>query len=293
MLDRRFVVLAPAALAASRAQAADMLKVLVARPDDAEIAALEQKYGGRLGVAAYDAHSRKSMVHRAGERFAMCSTFKLLLVAATLHRVETGDEHLAREVPFTQADLLEHSPITAAHVAEGKLTVEQLCEAAITQSDNCAANLLINALHGPDSVTVYATSLGDDTTHLDRMELDLNHVGPGDERDTTTPSAMLHDLEMIFLGQVLSDASRARLTAWVRGAQNGLKRLRAGLPADWIVGDKAGTGPASETNDIAIAWRPKRAPVLITAYYAGSSAPFDVRETVLAEVGRIVAKRFS
>ena len=285
MLDRRSLLLAaPFTLLASRA---------FAQSNDPEIAALELKNGGRLGVAALDTGSGKTIAHRPGERFAMCSTFKLLLVAATLHRVETGDEHLAREVPFTQADLLEHSPITTAHVAEGKMTVEQLCEAAITESDNCAANLLINALHGPDSVTVYATSLGDNKTHLDRMELDLNHVGPGDERDTTTPSAMLHDLEMIFLGQVLSDTSRGQVTTWVRGAQNGLKRLRVGLPADWIVGDKAGTGPASETNDIAVAWRPNRAPVLITAYYAGSSAPFDARENVLAEVGRIVAKRFA
>jgi beta-lactamase class A len=286
MLDRRsLLVAAPATMFA--------LSSVPARADDDEIATLEQKYGGRLGVAALDAGSGKSIAHRANERFAMCSTFKLLLVAATLHRVEAGGEHLAREIPYTRSDLLEHSPITSAHVAEGQMSVERLCEAAITRSDNCAANLLISALHGPDGVTVYAASLGDNVTHLDRMELALNHVSPGDERDTTTPKAMLGDLEKMFLGNVLSETSRARLTAWVRAAQDGLKRLRVGLPADWIVGDKAGTGPTSETNDIAIAWRPKRAPVLITAYYTGSTAGFDAREAVLADVGRIVARRFA
>ena len=284
MLDRRSMIVAvPAALA---------LSAVPAFADDDDGAALEQKFGGRLGVAALDTGTGKSLAHRADERFAMCSTFKLLLTAAILHRVDTGDEHLTREISYTKADLLSHSPITEARISEGKMTVEALCEAVMAQSDNCAANLLINALHGPGSVTVYASSLGDNITRLDRMELDLNRVGPGDERDTTTPAAMLGDLRKIFLGSALSDALRAKLIAWARGSQNGLRRLRAGLPAGWIVGDKAGTGFGSETNDIAIAWRPKRAPVLITAYYTGSTAPFETRERVLAEVGRIVARRF-
>jgi beta-lactamase class A len=285
MLDRRSMIAAlPAALA---------LSAVPARADDEEIAALERKFGGRLGVAARDTGTGQFIAHRADERFAMCSTFKLLLTAAILHRADTGDEHLTREIAYTKTDLLSHSPITEAHVSDGKMTVEALCEAVMTQSDNCAANLLIGALRGPDSVTVYASSLGDDITHLDRMELDLNRVGPGDERDTTTPAAMLGDLRKVFLGSVLSEASRRKLIAWARASQSGLKRLRAGLPADWIAGDKAGTGFGTETNDIAIAWRPKAPPVLITAYYAGSTAPFETREGVLADVGRIVAKRFS
>jgi beta-lactamase class A len=59
------------------------------------------------------------------------------------------------------------------------------------------------------------------------------------------------------------------------------------VPARWRVGDKTGTGARGVTNDVAIVWPPGRAPVLIAAYYAGSSAAQDARNGVLAEVGRI------
>jgi len=285
MLDRRSVFLAVPAMLA--------LSSLAARADDAELADLERRHGGRLGVAAFDTGSGKTIAHRADERFAMCSTFKLLMTAASLHRVDAGDEHPARSISYGRADLLPHSPITGAHVAEGHMTVEALCEAVITTSDNGAANLLLHALGGPDAVTLYAVTLGDSVTRLDRFEPALNDVGPGDVRDTTTPSAMLGDLRKIFLTSALSEASRARLVKWTRASVTGKSRLRAGLPPGWIVGDKTGTGFKAETNDIAIAWPPRKPPVLITAYYTGSSEPAAAREAVLADVGRIVARRFS
>jgi beta-lactamase class A len=267
--------------------------ILPAEAVDAEIAALKRRHGGRLGVAALDTGSGRSIAHRADERFALCSTFKLLMAAAVLHRVDAGLEHLARQISYDKADLLPHSPITTAHLAEGRMTVEALCEAAVTQSDNGAANLLLAVLGGPAVVTRYAVSLGDSVTRLDRTEPSLNDVPPGEVRDTTTPAAMLRDLQEFFLTKALSNESRARLTRWAKGCRTGLKRLRAGLPADWVVGDKTGSGFRNETNDIAIAWPPGRAPILIAAYYAGSKEAGDAREGVLAEIGHIVAKRFS
>ena len=285
MLDRRSLILAaPAALT---------LPLGLAHAEDDELAALEQKSGGRLGVAAMDTGSGRTLAHRAEERFAMCSTFKLLLAGAILHRVDAGDEHLARQIAYTKADLIGTSQVTTAHVADGHMSVEDLCEAVVTVSDNTAANLLLAALGGPGVVTLFATTLGDNVTHLDRTELALNDVQPGDERDTTSPRAMLHDVGKLFLTTVLSDVSRALLEKWAKGCLTGKTRLRAGLPADWVVGDKTGTGFRGEANDIAIAWRPHGAPVLITAYYNGSPGTDTAHDDVLADVARIVAKRFS
>lgn len=285
MLDRRSVMLAaPAALA---------FAAVPARADDDEIAALERVQGGRLGVAALDTQTGATLLHRAGERFAMCSTFKVLLAAAVLHRVDAGAESLARAISYGPADMLSHAPATRDHLAQGHMTVEALCEAAVTVSDNTAANLLIASLGGPQHVTAFARMLGDAVTHLDRREPALNFVAPGEKRDSTTPAAMMDDWRKLFLTPILSEASRKRLTEWTQRCLTGNTRLRAGLPGDWIVGDKTGSGFAGETNDIAIAWRPKRAPVLIAAYYAGSPDPRADRDSVLAAVGRIVGARFS
>src|ERR1017187_5648785 len=153
----------------------------------AHIAALEERDGGRLGVFAIDTADRRRITHRETERFPMCSTFKLLAVAAVLARVDGGREQLDRRISFSKRDLLEYAPVTTAHVHEGSMTVASLCAAAIEWSDNTAANLLLTSIGGPAQVTPYARSIGYSVTRLARNEPSLNSAIPGDVRDTTTP----------------------------------------------------------------------------------------------------------
>jgi beta-lactamase class A len=251
--------------------------------------ALERRAGGHLGVMAVDTGSGRTLSYRADERFAFCSTFKLLLVAECLKRVDDGVETLDRVLPYGPADLLDYAPVTREHLAEGGLTIGALCEAALTRSDNTAANLLLAALGGPEAFTRYARALGDEVTRLDRCEPALNSANPGEVLDTTSPRAMLATLRKELLGDALAPASRARLNTWLLGNTTGAHRLKAGLPATWRIGDKTGTGQHGATNDIGILYPPGRAPILVTAYFVGSRASLDRREAVLAGVGRVVA----
>jgi len=255
----------------------------------ARLAALERQHGGRLGVAILDTGNGRRIAHRADERFLMCSTFKLLAVAAVLARVDRGTERLDRRIVFGKEAVLAYAPVTSHRVGAPGMTVAELCQAAITVSDNTAANLLLASLGGPAAMTAYVRSLGDAVTRLDRIEPELNIASPGDLRDTTTPSAMLADLHTLLLGNALSAASREQLAAWLRATSTGTEQLRAGLPAGWQAGDKTGSGAQRETNDVAIIWPPQRKPLLVTAYYAGSAADADGRHAVLAAIGRIVA----
>lgn len=256
---------------------------------EARLAALERRHGGRLGVAILDTGNGRRHGHRADERFLMCSTHKLLTVGAVLARVDRGVERLDRRVVFGRDVVLSWAPVTSKHVGAPGMSVAELCEAAITVSDNTADNLLLRSLGGPSAVTAFARKLGDPLTRLDRYEPELNDGAPGDLRDTTTPDAMLGDLHALLLGDVLSVASRERLAAWMRAASTGLDKLRAGMPSSWQAGDKTGSGAHDETNDIAIFWPPQRKPLLVTAYLAGSTADAAGRSAVLAEVGRIAA----
>ena len=255
----------------------------------ARLAALERRSGGRLGVAILDTGKGRRIAHRADERFLMCSTFKLLAVGAVLARVDRGMEQLDRRIVFGKDVVLAYAPVTSHRVGAPGMTLAELCEAAITLSDNTAANLLLTSLGGPAAVTAYVRSLGDQVTRLDRIEPDLNDASPGDMRDTTTPDAMLATMHTLLLGNALSDASREQLIEWLRATTTGAKQLREGMPVSWRVGDKTGSGAHRETNDVAIAWPPQRKPLLVTAYYAESTADADARHAVLAEVGRIAA----
>jgi beta-lactamase class A len=255
----------------------------------ARLAALERRHGGRLGVAVLDTGSGRYLAHRGDERFLMCSTFKLLAVAAVLARVDHGTEQLGRRIVFGQEAVLSYAPVTRLHVGAPGMSVAALCQAAITLSDNTAANLLLASLGGPAAIATFARGLGDPITRLDRTEPELNVASPGDVRDTTTPAAMLATMQRLLLGRALSEGSRGQLLAWLRACTTGAERLRAGVPAGWTVGDKTGSGSQGETNDIAILWPAQRKPLLVTAYYADSPADAAGRNAVLAEVGRIAA----
>ena len=254
-----------------------------------KLKALERRHGGRLGVSILDTGNGQRVGHRADERFPMCSTFKFLAAAQVLARVDRGEERLQRRIVYAKQDLVPYSPITEKHVGAPGLTLAELCHATIMLSDNTAGNLLLDSFGGPAALTAFMRTLGDRITRLDRRETELNEATPGDPRDTTTPAAMLDSMRALLMGDTLSPASRKQLTDWLVANTTGGERLRAGLPQDWRVGDKTGTGAHGVTNDIGIVWPPGRAPLLIAAYYAESDAPQETRNAVIAEVGRIAA----
>jgi len=253
---------------------------------------IEAREGGRLGVFVRDTGTGATLEHRSGELFPMCSTFKLLAAAATLKRLDEGAERLDRKIAYGPGDLLEYAPIARAHIAEGSMTLADLCAAAIDWSDNTAANLILKTIGGPAGLTQFARSLGDNVTRLDRNEPSLNAATPGDERDTTSPRAMAEDVRRVLLGDVLSEASRRQLEAWLIDDKVGNTRLRAGLRPSWRIADKTGSGDHGTANTIAIIRPPDRSPIIAAVYYTGSSAAAAARNAVHKEIGALIAETF-
>ncbi|AOJ78599.1 PEN family class A beta-lactamase, Bcc-type [Burkholderia ubonensis] len=258
----------------------------------ATFAALERAAGGRLGVYALDTATGRRVQHRADERFPFCSTFKAMLGAAVLARSVEHPGLLQQRVTYAQADLVNSSPVSGRHVDTG-MTVAQLCEATAQYSDNAAANLLMKLLGGPAAVTAFARSIGDDTFRLDRWETELNTALPGDARDTTTPAAMAASLRALALGDALPAPQRAQYVQWLRGNKTGDKRIRAGVPTGWQVGDKTGTGDYGTINDIGVLWPPARGPIVLTVYYTQARADAKGRDDVIAAAARIAVATFA
>jgi beta-lactamase class A len=256
----------------------------------AALAEIETRSGGRLGVALLDTGTGERFSYREDELFPMCSTFKVLAAGAVLAQVDAGQAQLGQRIRYTAADLVEYSPITKPRADGDGMSLAELCAAAIDYSDNTAGNMLLRQIGGPAGLTRFARSLGDPVTRLDRVETELNESLPGDPRDTTTPAAMLSDLQKLAIGDALSAASRDQLVAWLEANTTGGARIRAGLPGGWRVGDKTGSGDRGSTNDIAVIWPPGRKPALVTAYLTATSAPPDARNEAHAAVGRLVAQ---
>ena len=250
-------------------------------------AELEKTNGGRVGVAVLDASAGERSGHRADERFPMCSTFKFLLASAVLERVDRRQESLDRAIGIPPKPLLSNSPLTEPH-AGGSMTINGLCHAVLTRSDNTAANLLLEGIGGPAGVTAFARSIGDSVTRLDRTELALNECRAGDPRDTTSPNAIAGDLKSVLLGNVLSPASRTQLTLWMEANLTGLDRLRAKLPEGWRAADKTGSNGEHTSNDIAVFWHAGRPAVIVAAYITQCPGPESKRAAMLGEIGRLV-----
>lgn len=251
--------------------------------------ALEANVGGRLGVHIIDTATGASVGYRADERFMLLSSFKALAGACVLQQVDAGLERLDRRIVFDRSVLLPWSPVTEKFADGQGMTLGELCAATIATSDNAAANLILDSFAGPAALTAFLRRSGDDITRLDRREPELNQPGADPAFDTTTPRAMAATLHRLLLGDVLSPASRRQLQDWLLACATGGRRLKAGLPADWRIGDKTGSN-RSDANDVGIVWPPGRPPLLVAAYLSGSPVEPAAREACLAGVGRVLAE---
>ena len=231
-----------------------------------------------------DTGSGRTLAHRADERFPLQSTFKGILAALVLSRIDDGVDGLERELPYRARDLLVASPVTNAHVAAGRMSVGELCQAILEHSDNTAANLLLARVGGPAALTSYARSLGDQVTHFDNYELLKNSL----TADDTTPRAIVGLARTVVLGTALKPASRALLVRWMTANVPGRTRLRASFPSSWTGCDRTGTADGV-CNDYAVAWPPYRAPVVVAGYYHAPGLELEAQEAALREVGSMVA----
>ena len=251
---------------------------------------IEQRSGGRLGIAVVDGRGKLVSADRGNERFAMCSTFKLLLAGQVLERAAKGVS-LRTPRSFTRGDLVSYSPGTEKLIGPDGMGEQRLGLAArdaVVLSDNTAANLILKQIGGPAAFTAALRRSGDAVTRLDRIEPGLNENAPGDERDTTSPIAMATSAATYVFGNRLSPDHRKQLRGWMIESATGLKRIRAGLPQGWIAGDKTGTC-GTAYNDVAFVETPGGRKYVIAIYLDRPAVEGDAASAVIAEATRIVA----
>ena len=244
------------------------------------LAAIERASGGRLGVILTDARGRTLFANRANERFAMCSTFKLVLAAVY------ADGHDRTPLRISRADLMGNSAYSERMASAGEMSVEGAAEHIVTLSDNAAANLLLRRLGGPAVLTERLRAWGDPVTRLDRYELGLNENARNDPRDTTSPAAMAGTLRRLVMGTLLDAPARERFRGWLMGTRTGPGRIRAGIPAGWTLGHKTGTC-GTAWNDVAFFRTPRGNEYVLAVYLDRPTVHGDRAEAAIADVARL------
>ncbi|MEV7425386.1 class A beta-lactamase [Streptomyces sp. NBC_01429] len=280
-----------ASAATPSARATASATATVTQPYADAFKGLESKFDARLGVYAVDTGTGEEVAYNDGERFAFASTFKALAAGAVLRK--HAPDGMEKVVTYSESDLVSNSPVTEKHVATG-MTLRELCDAAVRFSDNTAANLMLDHIGGPKGLNAVLKKLGDDVTRMERREPGLNEWVPGQTRDTSTPKALAADLRAFVLGDALGAGERAQLTKWLRTNTTGDELIRAGMPKDWVVGDKTGAGGTYGTrNDIAVVWPSDGAPLVMAILSNRTEKDAEYDNKLIAEAASVVADTLS
>lgn len=258
--------------------------------DKASFSSLEETYHARLGVFAIDTGSGRTVTYRENERFGFASTHKALSVGVLLQQKSIDD--LNKKILFSDDDLVNYNPITEKHVESG-MTLKELSEASISYSDNTAANLIFEEIGGPEGFEEGLRKIGDQVTESERIEPELNNTEPGETRDTSTPKAMAESLQAFALGDQLSADKRQLLIDWLKGNTTGDALIRAGVPEDWEVGDKTGSGSYGTRNDIAILWPPDEEPIVLAIMSDRDEVDAKADDDLIAEAAEAVVTSLS
>jgi beta-lactamase class A len=265
-------------------------------------------------------------------RFPMQSVMKLLVAVAVLDRVDQGRLHLNDPISITRANLsVEVQPLAAllANRTRIELSVADLLERMITESDSAATDILIAQVGGPAGVQATLASKELGGLRIDRTERELQtqlvglrwrddlvdpaayqravaavpaerrrealQAARSDPRDTATPAGMARLLVRLSDGTLLLPQSSAYLLGIMERTRTFPDRLAAGAPVGWKVAHKTGTsrtfeGTTEVTNDVGYLIAPDGSRAVAVAFLTRSPAPAKDRATVLAAIGRAASQ---
>lgn len=249
------------------------------------IVTIEQKYDSAIGVSLRDAEGKVLLEWRSRERFPLTSTVKALECARVY---ELGLEN--RSAPIKTTPVVPHSPVYGTVNPDTKVTLKEACRAALSQSDNRAANFIFVHTGGPKALTKWLRQKGDNTTRSDRLEPDLNLSGKNEYRDTTTPSNA--SLNWQRFDTQLPKSARSQWLADLAANQMAGNLFRSRLPEGWTLFDRSGAG-----SDEFCATRANHA-ILVTdkgaRYYAAvhlkapAGTPMEKRDAILQQAIEVV-----
>lgn len=253
------------------------------------IGAIEADLAVTVGAVAIGESGR--VVEYNGEaRMPYASTMKTFIAAAMLASASPDERQTTVRWTQAQIDAAGYSPVTSEHLSAG-LTLDALAEAAVRDSDNTAANLVMESLNGPSGVQDFLRALGDQASVVTRYEPDLNTVVPGSDENTTTPAALATNLQTLVEGDALDESSRETLLDWMSGNATGDALIRAGAPAGWIVADKSG-GAGGVRNDVAVVTTESGERIYVAILTATNDPDADYRDEVVERVARVVLDEY-
>ncbi|QYX63732.1 class A beta-lactamase [Shewanella putrefaciens] len=251
-----------------------------------------ERQGWNIGVSVIENSSNNVYSINGDERFSTNSTVKALACAIVLSKVDKNAASLNDAMMINERDVVSHSPVMKEFIGI-KVTLADACKATMTYSDNTAANFAIKKSGGPEGITSFLRSMGDDITRADRYEPDLSTNPDGDLRDTSTANAMAANFNKLLLGNILSTQSKEQLKNWMMGNKVADNMLRLVLPTGWEIADRTGANSYGARGIISMVWSESQQPLIISIYIKKEKTSIEEREKVISEIGRVIFTEYT
>ena len=283
---------------------------------EARVAAIVARSRSTVGVGLRDLASGETVLVRGRDHFPMFSVYKLPIAMRVLQRVDEGALRLTDPVAIEPKDVRPgvSTAVTARlRDGHGTLTIAELVQAAVAQSDNTASDVILRLAGGPEAVTAYVRSLGIDGLRVDRPEIQMAADTKGatpeqrraaieryvaDPRDSTTPEAALALLARVAKRDALSPASADFLLRTLEKTTTGPGRIRGRLPKGTVVANKTGSGPTAlgytaASNDVGLVTLPSGRQIAVAVFVGASAADDAGRDATIAEIARAAFDHWS
>ena len=259
---------------------------------DAQVAQLASAERGRIGVAAVDLASGRSVGVLSDQPFPMASTSKVAIAATFLDMVDAGRFTLTEQFPLMVPVPSRKFSSFVAPVRQGSyVSAAGLIDLALTRSDNQATDALLAAVGGPAAVNDWLRRAGIAGMRIDRdiatLVRDDGAVNPAttiDTRDSATPTAMVQLLSGLYQGRWLSQQSRAVLLGTMQRCVTGKRRIPGLLPQGVRIAHKTGT-LSNTASDIGIIESPDGRAIAVAIYVTGQGGKPN-RDARIAEIAR-------
>lgn len=255
-----------------------------------------------VGVAIMQLEDGTDTLSILGDRhFALMSVAKFPQVLALLHLADEGKYDVKQPIQFGPEDLKQRtgSSLLKDHPQSSfSLSLPEVLRYCIGQSDNITSNKIFALEGGPGAVKSYVRSTGIGDIGI---TTDYAHMKPDSPmQNWSTPKAMVSLLQKFHRRELLSDSNHALLWTAMLNATSGANRIRAGLPAGTVVGDKTGTSGTDEKtgitaafNDVGIVQLPNGKHYGIAVFIGDSRENADGNAAVIAAVSKAVWEYFS
>ena len=239
----------------------------------------------------------------------MQSVFKFPIALAVLSEVDKGRFKLNQKIKITPNDfnlsndlVVNWSPIKEKYPNGTTMTLGELIEYMVSQSDNNACDILLRLIGGTAVVEKYLLQNQLPDISIKVSEGDMHKDWDTQFQNWATPISLNQLLIKSYASgndRMLSEKSYQFLWKAMKETSTAMNRLKGQLPQGTIVAHKSGSSGSIDkivtpaTNDIGIIFLPNGSPIFISVLVSNSLENEQTNDKIISDIAKIAWDYYS